>query len=163
MDSFLNRKPNFKKATTVFISVLTVTAMLLAGCTKESEPKTVETIVNSNDDIASTIKGAADDSGVKVDIQGNTITYSYDISSVDGITEEMIGDEDFVKSLETSLGAQKSSLANVCTSIKEKKKIEGVVVKVIYSYGDKEIVSTTVTSADAVSDEAANEEAKDSE
>ena len=47
MDSFLNRKPNFKKATTVFISVLTVTAMLLAGCTKESEPKTVETIVNA--------------------------------------------------------------------------------------------------------------------
>ena len=119
MDSFLNRKPNFKKATTVFISVLTVTAMLLAGCSKDSAPKTVESIVNSNEDVATTIKGAADESGVKVDIKDNTITYTYDISSVDGITEEMIGDENFVKSLETSIAGQKTSLANICTSIEE--------------------------------------------
>ena len=144
MDSFLNRKPNFKKATTVFISVLTVTAMLLAGCSKDSAPKTVESIVNSNEDVATTIKGAADESGVKVDIKDNTITYTYDISSVDGITEEMIGDENFVKSLETSIAGQKTSLANICTSIEEKTGIEGVVVNVVYSSIDVQIFASDV-------------------
>lgn len=153
MDSFLNRKPKFKSPVTLVLSVLTITALLLTGCSKDSAPKTVESIVNSNEDVATTIKGAADESGVKVDIKDNTITYTYDISSVDGITEEMIGDENFVKSLETSIAGQKTSLANICTSIEEKTGIEGVVVNVVYSYGDKEVVSTSVTSADAAAEE----------
>ena len=161
MDPFLNRKPQIKRPVTLVLSLLTITALLITGCTKESAPKTVESIVNSDEQIASTIKGGADESGVNVDIKDNNITYSYDISSVDGITEEMLENEEFSKSLQTSLDGQKTHLAGICKSIEEQAGLEGVVVKVVYTYGDKEILSTTVTSADAASDEAAADKAEE--
>ena len=145
-----------KKFVAVVVSTLTVAALLLVGCTKESEPKTVESIVNSNEDVAATIQSGADDAGVKIDIKDNTITYSYDISNVDGITDKMMEDEDFVKSIEDSFAVQKDSLANVCKKIEEKADIENVIVKVIYTYNDKEVASTSFTSADVATEEAAD-------
>ena len=142
-----------KKTVTVVVSMLTISALLLAGCTRESKPKTVESIVNSNEDVAETIQKGASDSGVEVDIKDNTITYSFDISNAEGFTEEMLDSDDFIKSIETSQDSQKSFLGGICKSIEEKTGIEGVTIKVIYTRGDKEVITSTVTSADA-SDEA---------
>ena len=161
MTSFLNRRPKLKEAATLVVSVVTITALLLTGCNKSSEPKTVESLINSNEDIARTIQGGAQESGVNVDIKENTITYSYDISSVDGVTEELLKDEDYVKMFETSLESQKPGLAKNCAEIEKIAGIEGVVIKVVYTYGDKEVVSTTVTSADAASDDAASEKTEE--
>ncbi len=147
-----------KKSITVLLSALAVTALLFVGCTKESEPKTVESIVSSNDDVATTIQSGADEAGVKIDIKDNTITYSYDISNVDGITEEMLEDEDFLKTIEDSLEMQKDSLANVCLTIEEKTGIEAVNVNVFYTYKDKEVAKASFTSADVASADVAEEE-----
>ena len=142
-----------KKYVAVALSVVMAAALLLVGCGKESEPKTVESIVNSNDEVASTIKSGADESGVQVDVKDNTITYSYDISTVDGITDELAESEEFVKSLENSLSSQKSSFANICKTIEENAEIEGVVVTVVYKYKDKELANVSYTSADAAAEE----------
>ncbi len=138
-----------KRYVAIALSVVMAAALLLAGCGKESEPKTVESIVSSNDEIASTIKSGAEESGVNVDIKGNTITYSYDISTIDGITDELVEGEEFVKSLEDSLSSQKNSFAGICKTIEEKAEIEGVVVEVVYTYKDKELANVSYTSADA--------------
>ena len=152
-----------KKFIAVFVSTLTVAALLLVGCTKESEPKTVESIITSNEDIAATIQSGADDAGVKIDIKDNNITYSYDISNVDGINEEMLEDEDFVKSLEDSIESHKAWSANVCKKIEDKAGIEGVVVNVIYTYNEKEIVSKSFTSADIEAEDSTEEPAEEAE
>lgn len=138
-----------KKFATVLISVLTVSTLILVSCTKESEPKTVESLIKSSDEVATMIQGGASDAGVNVDIKDNAITYSYDMSNVDGVTEEMIANEDFLNSIKTSLDSQKTSNGGICKTIEEKMGIEGVTIKVIYSYGDKELASAEYTSADA--------------
>lgn len=149
-----------KKFVAVFVSTLTVAALLLVGCTKEGEPRTVESIVSSNDDVAATIQNGADEAGVNIDIKDNTISYSYDISIVDGVTDEMIEDEDFIKSIETSIGVQKNSLAKVCKTIEKKANIEGVIINVLYTYNDKEVAGASFTSADLDAEEASSEAEK---
>lgn len=146
-----------KKFTAGLVSLLIGVALLLGGCADKT-PKTLEEVVASNEQIAAEISQGTDDSGIQIDIKGNTVTYSYDISSVDGVTEEMLEKEDFLKSFQTSLDAQASTFANVCSTLEEKTGIEGISVNVIYTYGDKEIANATYTSADAASTETANSE-----
>lgn len=142
-----------KKSITVLLSALTVAALLFVGCTKEPEPKTVESIVSSNDDVASTIQSGASEEGVNIDIKENTITYSFDISNIDGVTEELLEDEDYIKSLEDSIDEQKDLHANVCKKIEEKADIEGVIVNVLYTYKGKEVAGASFTSADVTGEE----------
>lgn len=138
-----------KRYITLFLSVLVITALLLAGCSKGSETKTLESIVNSDEEVAETIQSSADSSGVVVDVKENTITYTCDISSFDGVTEEIVSDEAFAASFQTSLEAQKDTFVGVCKTLEEDTGIKGVVVKVVYTYGDKEVASASFTSADA--------------
>ena len=142
-----------KKYITVALSALAITALLLAGCTKESEPKTVETIIKSNDEVAESVRKSTEDAGVNVEITDNLINYSYDISKDEGITEEMIKDEDYIKSLETLLNGNKDYYANICKTIEEQTGIEGVTIGVYLTYKDKPVVDMMVTSADAAAEE----------
>ena len=135
-----------KRTVTVLLSVLTISALLFAGCTRETEPKTVETIINTNEKVSEAVNAVAKDTGVDLLIEGNTITYTYDISKVDGITEEMMDDEEFIDSLKTTLKSHEEILANTCKTIEDEAEIEGVQAVARLTYGDKSVVDITVTS-----------------
>ena len=139
-----------KRSITIFLSLILAATMLLTACS-ESKPGTLEEIVETDEEVAEEINRGAEESGIGIEIKGNEITYTYDISSVDGVTDEMIEDEDFVKSFSTSLESQGAAFADICASLEEKTGIEGVSVTVVYMYGDKKITSATYTSADAAS------------
>lgn len=136
------------KIFTFIMAMLMTASLLMTGCAK-SEPKTLEDIVSTDEEVAEEINKGAADSGIQVDIKDNTVTYTYDISSVEGVTDEMIEDEEFVQSFQKSLDSQASAFADVCASLEKKTGISGVLVNVVYLYGDKEIAKSTYTSADA--------------
>lgn len=139
-----------KKYISVVLSLLISISMMLTACSNvEREPDTLESLVSSNQEVAGEINKSAEESGISVDVKDNTVTYTYDVSNVDGVTDEMIEDEDFIKSFQTSLDAQGPSFRDVCSDLEEKTGIQGVSVHVVYLYKDKEIASATFTSSDA--------------
>lgn len=138
-----------KKSVTIALSVFSIAALLLAGCTK-SAPKTVESIIGSNEDVEEAIQSGASENSVEVEIKENTITYNYDLSAVEGITDEMLKDEEFIESLVSSLDSLTDSMTSVAATVEKQTGIEGVVIKVFYNYGGKEIANATFTSAGKV-------------
>jgi PBP1b-binding outer membrane lipoprotein LpoB len=132
-----------KRSITVLLSVLMIAALMLSGCSKESEPKTLESVVNSDSSIAEDITSSTEGSGVTVDIKENTVTYTYDFANIESITDEVVAQEEFVNQIETALAGQESTFVGVAKTCEEETGVNGVLVKVIYKYKDKELVSST--------------------
>ena len=99
------------------------------------------------------IDKAMTDSNVLVEIKGNDIVYTFDLSKMDGYTEELAKSDAISKALEDALTSAASTFGGISKSIEETTEIEGVNTIVSYNWGDEVIVTRTFTSADASSDE----------
>ena len=121
--------------------------MLLSSCVEK--PSTIEELINSNKDIEEQVNSAAENAGMKIDIKGNEIIYSYDLSGIEGATEETLKDEAMITSLQKSLDSQKSSFGSVCKKIEEESGISGVSATVNYTFNGEVLATETYTSADA--------------
>ena len=128
--------------------MLAIVALLLSGCSGNKTPDTIESLVNSDEELATSIQKQAEAVGCDMDIKDNIITYTFDISTVDGITEELIRSDEFVESLKASIESQDEALSEFCKSVEKETDVEGVVLNVIYKFGDKEIVSSTFSASD---------------
>lgn len=136
-----------KRLYLIIAGMILVVAMLLSACV--SKPSTIEELISSNKDVEEQVKSAAENAGMTVDIKGNEIVYSYDLSGIEGVTEETLKEEAMIKSLQSSLDSQKSAFGKVCKTIEEKSGISGVSATVNYTYGDEVLVTGTYTAADA--------------
>ena len=148
-----------KKYIALLLSVLMMTAALFSGCS-QSEPQTLEEMVSANEEVAEEVNKSVEGTGIQISIKDNAVTYTYDISTVDGVTEEMLEDEQFIEAFRTSIDSQGPSYAGTCADLEEKTGLEGVSITVIYVYGDKEVASSTYTSADAAEDSGSSDEEK---
>ena len=63
--------------------------MLCASFTScVSKPTTLEELINSNKDNPRATQSSSESSGMTVEIKGNEIIYTYDLSGIEGATEE---------------------------------------------------------------------------
>lgn len=110
---------------------------------------TLENYAKNNKEVQESIDKATSDSDVEVSIKGNEVTYSYELSKMDGFTEDVAKDESVVKSLQTALDNAGPTFGGIAKTLEEATGIKGIKVTVNYTYGDDVIATMTYTSADA--------------
>lgn len=146
-----------KRISLLLLAVLAVTSVLasscgLAGSGESEEPVTLEQFVEGNEDVRETIAGAMEDSNVLVEIQGNDIIYSFDLSSVEGYTEEIAKSDLVLNALESVLDEGGSVFGNLAKDLEDATGILGIRATLNYTWGDEVLATRTYTSQDAVDD-----------
>ena len=131
----------------LLISLVMMLSVFTTAC---GGPKTIEEYVKNDKDAQEQLDKVAESQGLAVDITGNDVVYTYDISSIDGVTEE-IGTSDLMKDqLASALDNVSDQFVGLCKQLEEESKIEGVQIVVNYTYGDEIIITKTFNSSGAV-------------
>ena len=77
-----------KRTLIVFLILAVITAFCFTACGSK-ETMTLEKYVQDNPDVQESIDSAMNDSNVAVEIKENDICYNFDLSKMDGYTEEL--------------------------------------------------------------------------
>ena len=124
--------------------------MVMAAFTSCSKPKTIEEYVKNDADAMEEVQSAADSAGLEVSFSGNDVIYTYDLSSLDGVTEDVIKSDLMIEQLTSALESTSDTFAGLCKELEEQSKIEGVQIVVNYTYGEETIVTKTFNSSGVV-------------
>ena len=160
-----------KKTFIVLMIMAVVAAMCFTACGKKA-PETLESYIDSHPEVKEEIDeklGTDELKGVTIEFSGNEMTYTYDISGMDNITEEIAKSDTLKESLDAGLEQQSSTFVQLANTLKNSVKEDGVEletvkVTVIYTYEDTQITSRTFEaddSAAAAGDAEAEDEAED--
>ena len=103
--------------------------MVLTAC---GGSKSLEQYVADNPEMQESIDSAKEGSNVEIKIEGNEITYIFDLSKMDGLVPEI------------ALSKQ----------LEEQTKVKGITTTVNYTWEDEVLITKSFTSADAVEDPA---------
>lgn len=125
-----------------------LSAMVFTACGSK-EAMTLEKYIKDNPDVQESINSAAGDSNVNVEIKGNDIIYTFDLSTMEQFDEETARSEAVISALEQGLDGAAASFGGVSKSIEDATEIQGINTTVNYSWGDEVLVTKTFTSADA--------------
>lgn len=125
-------------------------SLLVSACSKK--PETLEDYAQRNSEISETISETNESSGVQIEINGNDIIYSYELSSIEGYSEEVVKNEAAVEALSDALDSSGENFVRICGSVEEAAGITGVRAIVSYTYKDKVVASRTFT-ADGASEQ----------
>ena len=88
---------------------------------------------------------------VVVEIRENEILYNFDLSKMDGYTEELVRSDNIISALDEALSAAGPTFGGIAKSIEESTEISGISTTVNYQWEDEVLVTKTYTSADAES------------
>ena len=113
-------------------------------------PKTIEEYIEKDKEAAEQVQKAADTAGLTVDFSGNDAVYTYDLASIDNVTEEVIKSDMMKEQLSSALDSTTDTFVGLCKQLEEESKIEGIQIVVNYTYGDEVIVTKTFNSSGAV-------------
>ena len=131
----------------LLISLVMMLSVFTTAC---GGPKTIEEYVKNDKEAQEQLDKVAENQGLAVDITGNDVVYTYDISSIDGVTEE-IGTSDLMKDqLASALDNVSDQFVGLCKQLEEESKITGVQIIINYTYGDTVLVTKTFNSSGAV-------------
>ena len=131
------------------IALLLCLVMVMSAFTSCSKPKTIEEYVKNDADAMEEVQSAADSAGLEVSFSGNDVIYTYDLSSLDGVTEDVIKSDLMIEQLTSALESTSDTFAGLCKELEEQSKIEGVQIIVNYTYGEETIVTKTFNSSGA--------------
>ena len=141
-----------KKRTLIVLMIMAViTALCFTACGSK-ETMTLEKYVQDNPDVQESIDSAMADSNVAVVIKENDISYNFDLSKMDGYTEELAKSDAIISALDDALAAAGGTFGGICKSLEESTEISGITTTVNYSWEDEVLVTKTFTSADADSE-----------
>ena len=112
-------------------------------------PKTIEEYIEKDKEAAEQVQKAADTAGLTVDFSGNDVVYTYDLASIDNVTEEVIKSDMMKEQLSSALDSTTDTFVGLCKQLEEESKIEGIQIVVNYTYGDEVIVTKTFNSSGA--------------
>ena len=113
-------------------------------------PKTIEEYIEKDKEAAEQVQKAADTAGLTVDFSGNDVVYTYDLASIDNVTEEVIKSDMMKEQLASALDSTTDTFVGLCKQLEEESKISGIQIVVNYTYGDEVIVTKTFNSSGAV-------------
>ena len=119
--------------------------------TAEEEPMTLEKYVQNDAEVQASIDKAMADSNVVVEIKGNSIIYNFDLSTMDGYTEDLAKSDAIKDALTSAIDSAGATFGGIAKSIEETTQIEGISTVVNYTWLDEVLVTKTFTSADAAS------------
>ena len=142
-----------KKRKLIVLMIMAIITVLCFTACSSTEAVTLEKYCQDNPDVQESIDEAIGESNVNVEIKGNEIVYTLDLSTVDGYTEELVKSDDVVAAIEDALGAASETFGNIAKTIEETTEITGIQTTVNYCWGDEVIVTKTFTSADAASND----------
>lgn len=125
--------------------------MILTAC---GGSKSLEQYVADNPEMQESIDSAKEGSNVEIKIEGNEITYIFDLSKMDGYSEDIVKDEEVISSLETSLISSAPTFGGISKQLEEQTKVKGITTTVNYTWEDEVLITKSFTSADAVEDAA---------
>lgn len=138
-----------KKRTFIVLMIMAlITALCFTACGSKEE-MTLEKFCADNPEVQESIDQAMADSNVLVEIKENAIIYTFDLSKMDGYTEEIAKSDVVKENLTTALDAAAGTFGNISKSVEESTEIQGISTVVNYNWIDENIVTRTFTSADA--------------
>ncbi len=132
------------------LAVLLSLVMIVAMTACSSAPKTIEEYIDNDKESKEQVEDAATQAGLAVDFSGNDVVYTYDLSTLENVSEEVIKSDLMVEQLTAALQATEGTFSGLCKQLEKESKIEGVQIIVKYTYGDEEIVSKTFNASGAV-------------
>ena len=131
----------------LLISLVMMLSVFTTAC---GGPKTIEEYVKNDKEAQEQLDKVAENQGLAVEITGNDVIYTYDISSIDGVTEE-VGTSDLMKDqLASALDGVSDQFVGLCKQLEEESKITGVQIIINYTYGDTVLVNKTFNSSGPV-------------
>ena len=131
-------------------AVLLSLVLIIAMTACSSSPKTIEEYINKDKEAQEQVQQAADQAGLTVAFKGNDVIYTYDLSSIENVTEEVIKSDIMVEQLTSTLESTGDTFSGLCKQLEEESKIEGIQIVVNYTYGDEVIVTKTFNSSGVV-------------
>jgi uncharacterized phage infection (PIP) family protein YhgE len=137
-----------RKSIVAMLLAFVMTFSLMA--TACGSPKTIEEYINKDKDAAEQVQKAADTAGLTVNFKENDVVYTYDLSSINNVTEEVIKSDMMKEQLASALDSTADTFVGLCKQLEEESKIEGIQIIVNYTYGDEVIVTKTFNSSGAV-------------
>ena len=140
-----------KKTLLLFLIATVISAMFFTAC-GQAEPLTLEKYCQEHPDVQANIDEAMTGTNVVVEIRENEILYNFDLSKMDGYTEELVRSDNIISALEEALSAAGPTFGGIAKSIEESTEISGISTTVNYQWGDEVLVTKTFTSADADSE-----------
>lgn len=93
----------------------------------QKNPTTMEQVKNSGDE------------HMTVDVKENSIIYVYDLSTMDGVTEDAALSNDMKEKLDSALDQYSSTFSGLCDTLESATDIHGIKILVKYTYGSKVI------------------------
>ena len=159
-----------KKTIFVLLLILAMTASVFTtACSKSSsksksggnaaETRTLEQYAVKNPDVQKSINEATSESDVEVEIRGNDVIYSFELSKMEGYTEDVAKDPSVVESLQKALDNAGHTFGGIARTLEKATDIKGIRVVVNYTYDGEELATQTFDSSDA----AAEDESKEGE
>jgi len=128
----------------IVLSMILMSSLVFASCA--SKPDNLESFLKSNEDVKADIDAAAESAGMTVEVKGNDVIYTYDLSTIDGVTEDMLKDEAMINTLQSSLDSMESTFVDTCKKLEEETGFTGIQMIVNFTYGDEVLVTQTFTS-----------------
>ena len=135
-----------KKTALIFILMFTLAfTLLMTGC--GSSPSNLEEYIAQNEDALSSLQNSSEE-GMAVTAEGNNLVYTYDLSKVDGYTEDIATNEATIAALESALDGGASTFQNIAKVLEDQTEIGGIQVIVKYNWKDQVLVEKTFTSGE---------------
>lgn len=128
-----------KKLSLILVAVLLMS--LFTACA--SKPKTLEQYLQKDTKSMEQIQEIAQQSDMEVEISENTITFTYDLTAIDGLTKDVAQSDEFKTTLDTELSKQASTFEGLCKQIGDAAKVENTQMTVKYTYEGEAIVEQT--------------------
>lgn len=128
----------------IVLSMILMSSLVFVSCA--SKPDNLESFLKSNEDVKKDIDAAADAAGMSVEVKGNDVIYTYDLSTIDGVTEDMLKDEAMINTLQSSLDSMEDTFVETCKKLEEETGFTGIKMIVNFTYGDEVLVTQTFTS-----------------
>ena len=110
---------------------------------------TLEEYAKTSQEIKEAVENAAEESGMTVAFKGNELHYIYDLSEVEGYSEDLVKSEAVASLLESALMDSKQVFGNVCVELENETGIKGITTVVEYNWKGDVILSKSFTAADA--------------
>lgn len=150
-----------KKVLFVLLAMLVGMTMIMTACggsggAAEEEPMTLEKYVQGDAEVEQAIENAMNDSSVLVEIKENSIIYTFDLSTMEGYTEEIAKTDEVKAALQSALDSAGGTFGGIAKSIEDASGLTGITTVVNYTWGDELVVTKTFTSADAPAESSGN-------
>ena len=160
-----------KKSIFVLLLVLVLTASLsMTACGKKGgsggssdKPETLEQYAVNNPDVQKSIDDATSQSDVEVEIKGNDVIYSFELSKMEGYTEDVAKDPAVVENLQKALDNAGPTFGGIAKTLEGATGISGIHVIVYYTYEGETLATQTFSSSDAASSDGSAEQQDTSE